>query len=100
MDVIVPNHPSNFVFYAGLRGPERRYAFIDFEYATLSSDVSPGEMEVQLRDDVRRIAYAIEPNLRCIQDVAPGLGDLLDQMKNVEEYPHFSATSALVKYEQ
>jgi hypothetical protein len=64
MDVIVPSNPSPLL--AGLRGIERKYAFIDFETAKLPADQSqsPTELERAFRHDVCLLAAALEINLR------------------------------------
>lgn len=74
MDVIVPSNsaiaPPNPYFsplLAGLRGPERKYVFIDFETATLPPvDGSPSstELEKAFKYDVRCLATQLEINLR------------------------------------
>jgi hypothetical protein len=63
MDVMVPSKS----FLAGLRGPERRYALIDFETATLPPAVGSSsltELEKAFRLDVSCLGRSLEINLR------------------------------------
>ena len=65
MDVIVPSISSPLL--AGLRGPERKYALIDFETARLPpTEGSPDltELEEAFKNDVCSLATALEINLR------------------------------------
>ncbi|KAF8915008.1 hypothetical protein CPB85DRAFT_1433210 [Mucidula mucida] len=116
MDVMVsePKAPFGAVF-AGVRGPERKYAFIDFETATLPapSDSSSPDAEhcVQRcspaadfacasKRDVDDLASALEIHLRCIEDVMPDLGTLLDSMQNPDDPHQLTAAAALSRYEE
>lgn len=68
MDVMVPSKS----FLAGLRGPERRYALIDFETATLPpavgssslTELEKAELEKAFRLDVSCLGQSLEINLR------------------------------------
>ncbi len=79
MDVMVPKPKEFGVLYAGVRGPERNYAFIDFETATLpvlSSDSSSSdkpshqtyspapEFAIASKHEVARLARNLEFHLR------------------------------------
>ncbi|KAF8888001.1 hypothetical protein CPB85DRAFT_1334833 [Mucidula mucida] len=116
MDVMVsePKAPFGAVF-AGVRGPERKYAFIDFETATLPapSDSSSPDAEhcVQRcspaadfarasKRDVDVLASALEIHLRCIEDVIPDLGTLFDSMKNRDDPHQLTAAAALSRFEE
>ena len=64
MDIIFPD--TGFTPLAGLYGPERKYAYIDFEWAILSAD--DGEGSPQFRkatiEDLNSLAFTVEVNLR------------------------------------
>ncbi|KAF8891973.1 hypothetical protein CPB85DRAFT_1440913 [Mucidula mucida] len=79
MDVMVPKPKEFGVLYAGVRGPERKYAFIDFETATLPvlasdsssfnkqhhSPHSPApEFAIASKHEVARLATNLEVHLR------------------------------------
>ncbi|KAF8885125.1 hypothetical protein CPB85DRAFT_1442148 [Mucidula mucida] len=115
MDVMVPKPKEFGVLYAGVRGPERKYAFIDFETATLpvllsdsaSTDKpshpshSPApEFAIAAKHEVSRLATHLEVNLRCIEDVVPDLGTLLDLMKDCDHPDQPAAAAALSRYEE
>ena len=75
MDIMVP---ESFALprLAGLRGPERNYALIDYETATL--DLTGVELERRRKEDVRRIAQALEDQLRvCMLCSLSSVGLLL-----------------------
>ncbi|KAF8881724.1 hypothetical protein CPB85DRAFT_417608 [Mucidula mucida] len=82
---------------AGVRGPKRQYALIDFETAIV--DYSP-ELLAGFKKDVRDLASALEFNLRCIQDVIPDIGPLFDSMKEFDSPAQPSAATALSRYEE
>ncbi len=85
MDVMVPQAKEVGVYYAGVRGPERKYAFIDFETATLpapSADSSSPDSEhlnpsslpapefaLASKREVARLASNLEMHLR-VSDIA------------------------------
>ncbi|KAF8885117.1 hypothetical protein CPB85DRAFT_1442142 [Mucidula mucida] len=115
MDVMVPKPKEFGVLYAGVRGPERKYAFIDFETATLpvlSSDSSSSdkpshqtyspapEFAIASKHDVARLARNLEFHLRCIEDVVPDLGTLLELMKDCDSPDQPTAAAALSRYEE
>jgi len=101
MDVIVPSISSPLL--AGLRGPERKYALIDFETARLppvEGSPCPTELEKTFKRDVCSLAIALELNLRCIEDVIPDLGHLFDSMKDSDSPNQPTAASALARFEE
>jgi len=101
MDVIVPSIPSPLL--AGLRGPERKYALIDFETARLppvKGSPCPTELEKAFKRDIRSLATALEINLRCIEDVIPDLGHLFDSMKDSDSPNQPTAASVLARFEE
>ncbi|KAF8891982.1 hypothetical protein CPB85DRAFT_1440922 [Mucidula mucida] len=115
MDVMVPKPKEFGVLYAGVRGPERKYAFIDFETATLpvlSSDSSSSdkpshqtyspapEFAIASKHEVARLARNLEFHLRCIEDVVPDLGTLLELMKDCDSPDQPTAAAALSRYEE
>ncbi|KAF8881734.1 hypothetical protein CPB85DRAFT_1567348 [Mucidula mucida] len=82
---------------AGVRGPKRRYALIDFETAIV--DYSP-ELLAGFKKDVRDLASALEFNLRCDEDVIPDIVPLFDSMKDSASPTQPSAAAALSHYEE
>ncbi|KAG6853827.1 hypothetical protein C0991_000941 [Blastosporella zonata] len=97
-DLILPIESPNAPKLAGLRTQKRRYAFIDFETAALPShDMNTNGAYQQ---DLRDLARALEPNLRCVSDVVPGLDHLLDSMKIQDDFHPLSAVEALARYEE
>nr|GAT50133.1 predicted protein [Mycena chlorophos] len=98
MDVIVPE--SLNCRLAGLRGPHRRYALIDFETARVG--VQGEEAEQRRKADVSALGRMLERHLRCLptQGFVPDLDALLDQMllkKNAEQP---TAAAALARYNE
>ncbi|KAF8900797.1 hypothetical protein CPB85DRAFT_1439366 [Mucidula mucida] len=82
---------------AGVRGPKRRYALIDFETAIV--DYSP-ELLAGFKKDVRDLASALQFNLRCIEDVIPDIVPLFESMKDSASPTQPSAAAALSRYEE
>ncbi|XP_006463120.1 hypothetical protein AGABI2DRAFT_74226 [Agaricus bisporus var. bisporus H97] len=81
VDVLMPcfRYPD---YYVGHHGPERRYAFIDFEIAELPAEngaPSPRFEECRRRD-ITWLATTLETHLRCIEHVAPGIDEFLARM--------------------
>ncbi|KAF8072290.1 hypothetical protein FPV67DRAFT_1484801 [Lyophyllum atratum] len=99
MDMIVPHYPHPIL--AGLRGPERRYALIDFETATLppvdGSENSP-MLEKAFKKDIFNLADELEVHLRCIEDVIPDIVKLFDSMKDPDS--QITAAGALARFEE
>ncbi|EKM77844.1 hypothetical protein AGABI1DRAFT_21980, partial [Agaricus bisporus var. burnettii JB137-S8] len=81
MDVLMPcfRYPD---YYVGHHGPERRYAFIDFEIAELpAKNGAPSpRFEECRRRDITWLATTLETHLRCIEHVAPGINEFLARM--------------------
>ncbi|KAF8900810.1 hypothetical protein CPB85DRAFT_1458127 [Mucidula mucida] len=113
MDVMVPRPKEFGVLFAGVRGPERKYAFIDFETATLpvpssgssSPEANPSyspapEFAIASKREVSRLASALEVHLRCVEDIIPDLGTLLNSMKDYDSPHQPSAAAALSQYEE
>ena len=120
MDVIVPSISSPLL--AGLRGPERRYALIDFETARLppaDGSPCPTELEKASKNNVCSLTTALEINLRvgtwlyflwkeyrhpffteCIEDVIPDLAHLFDSMKDPDSPNQPTAASSLARFEE
>ncbi|KAF8885115.1 hypothetical protein CPB85DRAFT_1566945 [Mucidula mucida] len=97
-DALIPEaKKTTDPLFAGVRGPKRRYALIDFETAIV--DYSP-ELLAGFKKDVRDLASALEFNLRCIQDVIPDIGPLFDSMKDSASPTQPSAATALSRYEE
>ncbi|KAF8995274.1 hypothetical protein BDZ89DRAFT_1149699 [Hymenopellis radicata] len=96
MDALAPEGPRMY-HYGGLRGPERRYALIDFETTLIdsafaSSVDAPGPaFERAYRQDLDQLARTLEITLRCAEDVMPEVVSLLDDMK----LPNSTVTAAL-----
>ncbi|KAG6851818.1 hypothetical protein C0991_005753, partial [Blastosporella zonata] len=63
MDVVVPatTFPPNYL--AGIRGPARRYAFIDFETTVVYPEMSSDAVS-RCKEDVRSTGMALEMHLR------------------------------------
>ncbi|KAF7322480.1 F-box domain-containing protein [Mycena chlorophos] len=98
MDVIVPE-PFNCRL-AGLRGPHRQYALIDFETARVG--VQGEEAEQRRKADVSAVGRMLERHLRCLpaQGFVPDLDALLDQMLLEENAEQPTAAAALARYNE
>ncbi|KAF9045911.1 hypothetical protein BDZ89DRAFT_99587 [Hymenopellis radicata] len=112
MDVLPPGDAPRD-HWAGLRGPERRYAMIDFETATMlpqeqnnmTSDTAVDQLtrsnlDKAMKRDVYMLATSVEIHLGCIQDLLPNLIALFDSMKDYENPKQPTASAALSRYEE
>jgi hypothetical protein len=73
MDVLMPFKLNNC--YVGYHGPERRYAFFDFEGAEFYTADEPGatEFEQSRRRDITLLGRALEVHLRVRMPIAHGV---------------------------
>ncbi|KAF9020707.1 hypothetical protein BDZ89DRAFT_1138459 [Hymenopellis radicata] len=74
-DAVAPYADLQYRF-RGMRGPERRYAFIDFEAATFGCD------QMAYRKDIMQLAAVLERTLLCVADDVPEIAPLLREMKD------------------
>ncbi|KAF8885124.1 hypothetical protein CPB85DRAFT_1566952 [Mucidula mucida] len=94
MDVLLSDdYKTTDPLIAGVRGPERRYAFIDFQTAKVDDD--PEILQAAVKKDVAYLASSLEAHLRCIEDVIPKIGPLFDSMKDGESEEQPTAAAAL-----
>ncbi|KAF7763835.1 hypothetical protein Agabi119p4_8372 [Agaricus bisporus var. burnettii] len=101
MDVLMPCAPYP-EYYVGYHGPERKYAFIDFEVAelpTVTGAPSSGFEQSSTRD-IAWLAHTLEIHLRCIEHVVPGMNDFLTSigMDKWESLP--TATAVLSSFDE
>ncbi|KAF8881728.1 hypothetical protein CPB85DRAFT_1567343 [Mucidula mucida] len=99
MDVLLSDdYKTTDPLIAGVRGPERRYAFIDFQTAKVDDD--PEILQAAFKKDVAYLVASLEAHLRCIEDVIPKIGPLFDSMKDGESEEQPTAAAALSRYNE